>query len=166
MCMAFVFFIIHDCDSSILTPLYNPGIFEVVERGIKWFKVPHIHPAYIPRSIRAQQHCNKHQCLIKMSDTMIPHIIAQERCHKLLQIFAGYSFVAIKRLQSIFLPLTLANVHTANRTADHHVTSEHPSTIKYSTASYNQSAQQHQHSAASSNSHKLHIEIMTETEAS
>ncbi|KRZ76330.1 hypothetical protein T10_2514 [Trichinella papuae] len=47
MCMAFVFFIIHDCDSSLLTPLYNPGIFEVVERGIKWFQVPHIHPAYI-----------------------------------------------------------------------------------------------------------------------
>ncbi|KRX27190.1 hypothetical protein T07_7830 [Trichinella nelsoni] len=113
MCMAFVFFIIHDCNSSILTPLYNPGIFEVVERGIKWFTVPHIHPAYItpfnpcstvghlaaqyleisdftrlPLNLRCA-FVDAMQQLSLLSDTVMPHIIAQERCHKLLQIFAG-----------------------------------------------------------------------------
>ncbi|KRZ62255.1 hypothetical protein T02_16033 [Trichinella nativa] len=71
-----------------------------------------------------------------------------------LTVFFHFYFFILPSFVGIFLPLTLANVHTANRIADRHVTSEHPSTIKYSTTSYDQSAQQHHHSAASSNSHK------------
>ncbi|KRZ16085.1 hypothetical protein T11_12826 [Trichinella zimbabwensis] len=68
--------------------------------------------------------------------------------------FYFFFYFFLPSFVGIFLPLTLANVHSANRTADRHVTSEHLSTIKYSTASYDHNAQQHQHSPASLNNHQ------------
>ncbi|KRZ96510.1 hypothetical protein T08_10298 [Trichinella sp. T8] len=43
-----------------------------------------------------------------------------------LTVFFHFYFFFLPSFVGIFLPLTLANVHTANRTADRHVTSVHP----------------------------------------
>ncbi|KAL1284047.1 hypothetical protein T4A_3781 [Trichinella pseudospiralis] len=72
---------------------------------------------------------------------------------KLTAFFCIYFFF-LPSFVGNFLPLTLANVHSANTTADRHSTSEHLSTIKHSTASNDHKAQQYQHSPASSNNHQ------------